>query len=472
MTAGAARVDAVGAGRWAAAVGAGLLLLAIPVCGGAGVAGWWFTREPDRLPPVAYRFEVPPAERTVQGIDLLDLHRERWPAVVVARDPDGRAAAAAAVAAGVGGDDGLQTVARQLVDALDADPRTAADAAEVWNAALGARGMRFALQAGGRPPHAYLKSYWLAAEPTVRAGDRATTVRVGLRVDRLNVVEGWLGLAEDVGGAIVVVDRVRDFATDDLWPRLDPADPAPLSVALRADLAARLPPAATALLAEGAAPRRGLLAAVDAVEGRRASCGSTFVLRVPWDGVEDLATLRAWADADDGASCPGVTHPEVDAIAAASRALRAAPGLPAALEALVGLAGRHVALHEAQHRLDHEDWGFGVPPPCAGACAHLSPRAQVEASAYLAALASPEATVAWIQACEVLAAGQGGSAADALDRLGSALGTTCDAPPPADLADRARALAGAWFGPRPDLSLERFPDTLPLGLRSPPAEEP
>jgi hypothetical protein len=459
--------DEVGKGGLVAGVGVGVLLLATPVVFLGVVGGWWLLREPALAPPTTYAFTVPAADRAAAGIDLLDLHRERWPAVIVARDPDARASAADAVRAAVRGDEGLVTVSGQVLDALaDGDARTASDAAEVWNAALAARGMPFALQAGGTPPRAYVKSYWLAAVPTVRVGDRATTVRTGLRVDRLNVVEGWLGIAEDVGGAIVVVDRVRDFAVEDLWPRLDPDDAAPLSAAVRADVAARLAPELAAVLTRTAPAQRALRAAVDGVEGRRSRCGSTFVLRVPWDGVDDFANLRAWVDASADPSCPGITDDEVDALVAGTLAIRGEPALARALEALVALAARHVAVHEARHRLDHEDWGFATPPPCA-ACAGLSDRATIEASAYLAAFRSPESTIALVQSCEVLATGGGGSAAQALERILAATGAACDAAPPADLAARAGEVASAWFGDRGAVTVEGLPPSLPLTLREP-----
>jgi hypothetical protein len=457
--------DDVGRSGVVAGVLAGGLLLATPVLAAAALGAWWLLREPATAPPRTYTFAVPVDQTRIGGVDLLALHRERFPAVVTAREPGARAAATRAVTEAVAGDAALVTVATQLLGSLEAgDTRATHDATDVWNAALSARGMPYALQAGGSPPHGYLKGYWLAAEPTVRAGERATTVRVGLRVDRLNVVEGWLGLAEEVGGAIVVVDRVRDFAAESLWPRLDPDDPAPLSVAVRADLGSRLEPGALAVLTRTAAAQRELRAAVTAVEGRRASCNSNFVLRVPWDGLDDLAQLRSWAAEFQGEPCPGITDAEVDAVNGGSLQLRAEPDLPAALEALTALAARHVALHEAQHRLDHEDWGFGTPPPCT-ACAGLSEGATTEASAYLAAFASGESTVAVVQACEVLAAGEGGRAVRALDRIFTLTGASCDAPLPDDFPARAGALAAEWFTHRDLLTLEAFPATLPLGLR-------
>lgn len=454
----------VGRGGAVAGVVGALALLASPVVLAAAVGAWWWLREPATAPPSAYAFELPPEAARAGGVDGLALHREQWPSWVLARDPATKAATLSSLTATVAHDPALVTLAGQLADGLERDPRAAYDAVDVWNAALGARGVPFALQAGGTAPHAYVKGYWLAAEPTVRVGDRRTTVRVGVRVDRLNIVEGWLGVAEDVGGAIVVVDRVRDFAVDDLWTRLDPADDRPLSAALRADVAARLPADAVAALAAAAPAQRALHAAVTAVQDRRGTCDSGFRLRVPWDGVDDFASLRAYADEYAGQRCPGITHAEVDALVAGTLAVRGDPALPAALERLVAYAARHVAVHEARHRLDHEDWGFGTPPPC-GPCERWSPRATIEASAYLAALASPDAVVAVVQGCEVLASGAGGGSVTALERVWAVTGATCDGPLPPDLADRAAATARDWFGHGDQATVEGLPDQLPLGLR-------
>src|SRR5690606_10919484 len=120
------------------------------------------------------------------------------------------------------------------------------------------------------------------------------------------------------------------------------------------------------------------------------------------------------------------------------------PKLPRALEALVAWAARHVAVHEARHRLDHADWGFGTPPPCPG-CPPLDDRARIEASAYLSTLASGEAVMGLVQGCSVLDAGGAGAGERALRAVLSAMEVACDAAPPADLRERAADVSAAWF---------------------------
>lgn len=46
----------------------------------------------------------------------------------------------------------------------------------------------------------------------------------------------------------------------------------------------------------------------------------------------------------------------------------------------------------------------------------------------------------------MLAAADGGSSVAGLLAVLEAVGTTCDAPPPADLRERARAVGERWFG--------------------------
>jgi hypothetical protein len=318
--------------------------------------------------------------------------------------------------------------------------------------------MPWAVKTGATGRGGYTKSYWLFDQPTVRLGEHGARVGLGVRADRLNVQEGWLGIQEDVGEPLVVVDRVVDFAIDTVWPLLGAQDE-PHGLALRALAAKRLPPEHLAVLLRTSDARRGMVAAQDAVDGRR-GCGSSFRMRIDWDGLDDLATLRAYARETGGGACPGLTLEEADAVVRGTLAIRSEPTLPEALEALTAWLARHVAYHEARHAVDQEEWGS--LPRCSG-CDGMSERQISEASAYLTALASDEATTAWVQGCGVEASGRG-PGARALTVVFRELSVGCHVPPPADLADRAGALAKEWFGRDEGASIDAFPDRLPLFL--------
>jgi hypothetical protein len=345
------------------------------------------------------------------------VHAELWPAWVVARSPEDKRAAADALAQALAADPGLSAIAA----ALTSDPDGVAAQVDLWNAALEARHADWAL--GVTLSGAVgVKSYRVLARPVARIGGREVPVRVALRVDRLNIVEGWLGLAEDVGQPIVVADRVADFAFDVLWPDLDPGATDPLAPAVRSAAEQALGATVLAPLVATAPARGAMVRARQAVEERRARCGSDFVLRFGWSGPDRLGDLYRWAEAERSEDCPGLAPAEADALARGSLRIRRDPDLTDALEALVAWAARGVVVHEGRHGLDHEDWGVGTPPP--SELVPLDGRARTEASAYVSALASSEGLVAWVQGCDVVRSGDGGSARVALQTIAQELGAS------------------------------------------------
>ncbi|MBX2798945.1 MAG: hypothetical protein KTR31_14810 [Myxococcales bacterium] len=427
-------------------------------------------RLPDLAPPAAYTRSVPRADAQVDGVDLEALHRVEIGGWVLAAGAE-RSAARRTVLGRLHAHPALAQVTEQLMDAVDArDAAAARDAAEVYNSALRARGMPWAVKTGVATNGAYVKTYWLAGRPQIRLGDRVAPVSLMARADTLNVVEGWLGVAEELGGASVVVDRVQQFATEIVWPLLGD-ETHPHHPALRAVAAERLPPDALERLTHTAATRGAMVAARDAIYERRRTCGSTLGLRLSWSGLDEVGTLPLLARQDADSPCPGITAAEVDAIGWGTLTLREDPALGSALEALVAWAARHVAYHEARHALDHDDWGASMAPRCGSGseartdCDRLDDRALSELSAYATAFASDEAVMALVQACSVLDAGSRGSGARALKVLLPALGASCDGPVPDDLAEGALAFEAEWFERRAPAALAGdFPEALPLEL--------
>jgi len=419
-----------------------------------GAVVFWATRLPAAAPPLTYTWRAP------AGDPIAGVHVEHWPAWTVAKS---RGSEQVAIETALEDHPALQSMAVALMAAADMrDLSAAGDAADVWNASLRAQDQPWALKPGATGKTLYVKTFFVLGRVEVETGDRKTEVSIGKRVDGLNVVEGYLGAAEDIGGALVVSDRVLEFATDDLWPLLGTVDD-PIAVSLRAELAAGLPESSFEALTRTADARAGMVAANRAVRERR-SCGSDFRMRVPWSGMDEFQRLLVYAERYRGEECPGLTAAEARALIRGTAAIRTEPGLWEALEQLVAWACRHVVVHEARHRLDQEDWGFGEPPPCEGC--ELSGRVRIEASAYVSAMASQESLAALVQVCGFVAATESGSSRRGAVAVLDALEIDCATPPP-DVSTRAKALAKRWFSRDEEWTLHGMPDRVPLGIVDP-----
>lgn len=459
-------------------VNVGLLLAALAALLALGA---WLIRGPlDR--PIRKLLYTPEAVRTAPETLLERVHARLLPSWVIARSQahlkgglEAEAEAFATLRAALDGQPPLQKILDDL-RALTADPARLPERAEalreavgMWNAAMQQAGKPWWIEGGvlSSPRRAffYLKSYRVLADTRTQVGDATHRARFVARVDRTNVVESMLGHASPhQDGAIILVDRLHDLALDEIWPLLDPTTPDPQGA--RAALLAALPPTAAATLQATAPHRRALVKTTRAIAARRA-CGSTFrMARLPWQGfpIEEEALLESYARkyAAQRSECPGITHEEVAALVKASNALRDAPELRRAVEALVAQLARPIAIHEARHVADHAQAdGLQTPLACA-ACdaARLSVRARAELSAYLASFAAPSTSAtALFQACTLnLNRGTPHAAAlrFALPRLG--MPERCASPPPADLPARARDLERALFGRSDTITLpEDFP---------------
>lgn len=318
------------------------------------------------------------------------------------------------------------------------------------------------------------------ADVEVTVGTDAHRVRITSRIDGLNLREVYLGAAGR-DDAVVVADRLRDFALDEVWPLLDPwletRTPAALGFAppIRAEVEARVSPTAMEQLRGTAAARGSIMEAVRAIEARRRDCDSGFhVDAVPWDGLPParLSRLAALAERHVERSCPGITVAEAQALARATETLEADPSLAAALEELVALVAEHVAIHEARHLADAAHaGGFDEPLPCASCSEAMGIPARAELSGYLASLAwSPAPALALYQACRSLGADQGKPLEpgephrEALELLQRRIGPVCTKGPPPALRTLARHLEQEMLGRSDPIALpESFPRRLPLG---------
>ncbi len=320
--------------------------------------------------------------------------------------------------------------------------------------------------------------YQVLSDEPVRLGSDDYRVRLVSRLDGLNLREQYLGAAGP-DDAVLVVDRLAEFAMADVWPLLDPwvelrpAARRSFAEPIRAEARENLSAAALERLAASAGPRWRITQTLRAIEGRRA-CGSGFrINEVSWDGFppERLGRLEEIAGRHSDRRCPGITHGEVEVLRSATAGLHADAELKAALEELVAWTAQHVAIHEARHLADAvlAD-GFDEPLSCVSCPEGMGISARAELSGYLASLAwSPSPSLALYQACRSLAGehrhitGQGQPHRKALELMHRRMGPVCLEGPPPQLRALARHLEVEMLGRSEPMALpEAFVHTLPV----------
>ncbi len=376
-------------------------------------------------------------------------------------------------------DDELGDVAVRLREALrNVDPsRPLQPLLDPWNERLESMGEPFYVT-GSLAPTAtgvagVLEFYAVMATPTARIGDEELPAIVLQRIDRTNVREPYFGRTyPDSGRAIIVVDRVVDFALDSMWLPLTEGRPPedPVEVALfpqvRAEMKRALGAEHFAVLVETAPLRRKLFDTM-AANGSRATCGSgmRWAPEVPFDGFSNrtLDLLDAYAEADKIQPCPRVKFDEADAIREATEALRDHRGLEPALEALVAWLAESTVTHEIRHLADdrrHD--GLATALPCEACPDGASVPVRAELSAYASSFASSDEPVtALYQDC--ISVRGGGAHRRAMGLLASQMDVRCDEPAPDDLRQRARDAERHFFGREETIVLaDVYPDQLPV----------
>lgn len=455
------------------------------------VRSWW-RGELDWRGQRVYEPDHPVA---LERVDLPRVHAELLPRWLVAQGHHARGDGAAAEAeawqalhAAVAPDPNLASLLLELRALsppleLREQPHRALYLAWAWNEYLDRHDAPFLVQASVRAhgfgPVLTATTYRVHADVAVAVGTSAHRVRITSRVDGTNLREAYLGAAGE-HDAVVVADRLQDFALMEVWPLLDPwleLGPAVrrgFAEPIRAEARARLSPAAFERLAATAAARWSITRTVQAIEARRRDCEAGLrINEVPWDGFGPtrLARLGEIARRHDGRACPGITAAEVEALAEATAQLEADATLQAALEELVALTAEHVAIHEARHLADAAlAAGFDEPLPCASCSEAMGITARAELSGYLASLAwSPSPALALYQACRSLGSDQGRPLQpgephrDALELLQRRVGAVCVDGPPPRLHALARHLEQEMLGRSDPIALPRsFPRRLPL----------
>lgn len=424
------------------------------------------------------------------GVDLQRVHSDLLPAWLIARsnesDPGGSARAEVAyntLLHAVAPSPGLSRVIHLTHDATAEPGRMFEHADRLiglindWNAVMSRHGRRWWIDGnvlkGGNAVLFYVKSYSVAAELRAFVGQQPIDARIVARVDRLNVVENVLGHASPGDhAAVVLVDRLHDFALERVWPVLGgelenvAMSARTLAPLVRQEVSAALSRETFDVLATTAAHRLRLLEVQRSIHERQ-HCGNSLAIRaVPWNGLgrTDIRQLSSLAASSHGDSCPTVTPTEFAAISVASAALRENDRLENAVANLVAWLARSITVHEVRHMADQvADRGLELPLPCTPCDDSLSMRARAELSAWLAELAwSDSGYTTLLHACTLDVHPRSATGA-ALNRILDDLGDPCEAPPRA-IAIRARQLESAIFGRSQRIALPaNFPVTLSIG---------
>jgi hypothetical protein len=464
--------------RLAIQVLVGLLFVALSTLATAAAIHW--RSQPPR--PV----EVAPGELLVvdrEALALVDLervHSELVPSWVVARGGM-RPNHFTQLRREAGRDPNLGAILDRMALLADADAvlnaRELLGLVSTWNAYLDKAGQPWRMEGeilvnrGGGDDLLALRTYKVIHDGHTRVGDRDYRTLVQRRADGTTLVEPYLGhMRSWERGVILLHDRIKDYALDEIWPLLDPAstpdDPVaaafaePLRQAVRESLGS-----VVADRLESTAPARAaMIEAVASVHARH-RCGSQFLVsRLPWNGFDttDVTKLQIHAAAAADQPCPDVTPAEAETLVASSRQLQQTPALRDATERLVAWVAGAVAVHEARHAADDARLDAEGLFACSGCPSDLGRVEALEASAYLASFAAPHLGVmSMYQAC-ALDPDRLPDRAAAVAFLAERLGTTCDQGPPPDLVERARGVEIELFGRLTPVDLRDFPVSLPV----------
>ena len=448
--------------------------------GGLGGAAIWWRNLPARPVQLAPGELLVVDREALAKVDLEHVHAELIPSWVVARGGM-RDTHFTQLRREAGRDRNLGAILERMHQLADTDP--VLNASELlglistWNAYLDKADQPWRMEGeilvnrtGGTDLLA-LRTYKVIHDGHTQVGDRRYRTLVQRRADGTSLVEPYLGhMRSWERGVILLHDRIKEYALDEIWPLLDPdtppADPVaaafagPLRAAVREGLGAQ-----TADRLEATAAARGtMIEAITSVHARH-QCGSQFLIsRLPWSGFQaaDVTRLEIHAAAARHQACPDVRPEEARALVNASRVLQATPDLQDAAERLTAWVAGAVAIHEARHAADDARLDADGVFACSGCPADLGRVEALEASAYLASFAAPhQGVMSMFQAC-ALDPDRLPDRAAAVAFLAERVGTTCEQGPPDDLVERARGVEIELFGRLTPVDLLDFPVSLPV----------
>jgi hypothetical protein len=441
--------------------------------------------EPKR--PLPFRPPYPVDAAVLAGIDMAAVHGRLIPAWVISLEHSPHTLghwdeerAFRALCAEAGKDPNLALLLDQLHDKLmDGAYEFGGEIRALvkgWNDVM-TRGkvpfrLEYHIEKTAHGPEMRVRTYRAVADLTVTVEHAPYRVLFLSREDRTNLVEGFFGqTSTERDAALVVTDRIADYAIDRLWPLLDvdgelvPSDTDPALLAkVRGEARAALGDEMESRLARASSFYRALETELSSLPRRRGCGASVVVERVPWDGLSDrtLAMINGVARRNEERGCPRLTALDAERLSEMSQRLRGDPAFEEALRRLAAWLSRAVAIHEAQHLADDHATPEGGAGPCRACPASMRYGVQSEVSAYLASFAAQGVGyVALYQACGVDARPEESHAAALAFLMPKLLPAGCDGPVPDDLYGRARALSRELFGRDEAVTL---PDDFPVGL--------
>ncbi len=405
-----------------------VLVLALATAVGAKLHGHvvatWLGGRTDLMGHPRYEPAFPVEPETLQSIDLARVHGALLPRYLIAASRLGREEDAAVEARSAllalrdeaGRDRNLDALLVELDGAvldgsLVRDPARALYLVWAWSTYLDRAGLPWWVEGNVlfRPGGSFLytKTYRVHRELRVAVGPSRYRVRLIGRVDHTNVRERYLGHASRYSdGALVVVDRVEEFALERLMPVLGPGGPGecdPGPPELAAHVADELYQALTA---------------------------------------DNIRVLESYVTARCSPSAG-----ELEQVSPARR--------DAARCALVAWAHRIPVIHEVRHVADdHRAAGRDRPLHCPQCPEGFDISTRLELSAYLASFAAVgTGHGALLQACAVDLSDDTPHARALSYLLPRLLPGGCEGPVPGDLYARAGAVERELLGRSEEIAL-------------------
>jgi hypothetical protein len=344
-----------------------------------------------------------------------------------------------------------------------------------WNEYLAQGGVPFRLEhrieKAIHGPALRLRCYRVVADVPVSVDPSAQHVLLLAREDRTNLIEAFLGqTSADRGTALVMTDRIVEFAIERLWPLFDPhgtATEPELITWVRQEARLALDESVVQTLTHSLSTRRALELQLSNLAQRRGCGAGVLIERVPWNGLSDraLAMVNRVAQKNEQRHCPRVTLSDADRIGAISQRLRENAALSQALGTLAGWLAKAVVTHEARHLADDRSSAeTGGASVCRGCPESFDYRVRAELSAYLASFAtSGSGYLALLQACGYEADRRGSHSAALNFLLPKLLVDGCTGPVPDDLYARAAALRAQLLGRTDSITWPKgLPSTIPI----------
>lgn len=322
---------------------------------------------------------------------------------------------------------------------------------------------------GGR---LFTRSYRVQADLTARVSGNPHHLRVLRRVDSTNVGEMFFGQTNlDEQRALVVSDRIAEFAMERLWPMMDSHSDHRLAAmdrafapALRREAALVLSGEAIEALSQGAALRRRMEDRLSDIATRKGCGRGIEVENMPWDGLtpRGRSIVARAADHNKKKGCARLTAEDAQFLLGASDALSSDDALRGALGELSSWLARAVSVHEVRHLADELQSATAFA--CDGCPSGMTKRGKAEVSAYVASLATEGVGyLSLYQACgvDLPTFHDSGGAVDFVTRVLAPEG--CESAPPEKLYGSAQLLGWVLFKRSERIELPSdFPVALPL----------